>query len=92
MSSTVSIRPRTPDTLDTTGAVQIECSGLKQCSVQSRTVVVVNVKKIVGLLAIALLLFFVFTQPDNAAGSVTSIGTTLRDGAESVIRFVTQLV
>ena len=57
-----------------------------------RTVVVVNVKKIVGLLAIALLLFFVFTQPDNAAGSVTSVGTTLRDGAESVIRFVTQLV
>lgn len=54
--------------------------------------VVVNVKKIVGLLAIALLLFFVFTQPDNAAGSVTSIGATLRDGAESVIRFVTQLV
>lgn len=61
-------------------------------SIQSRTVVVVNVKKIVGLLAIALLLFFVFTQPDSAAGSVTSIGTTLRDGAESVIRFVTQLV
>jgi hypothetical protein len=63
-----------------------------QVSVPSRTVVVVNVKKIVGLLAIALLLFFVFTQPDNAAGSVTNIGTTLRDGAESVIRFVTQLV
>ena len=60
-------------------------------SLQCGTVVVVNVKKVVGLLAIALLLFFVFTQPDNAAGSVSSIGTTLRDGAESVIRFVTQL-
>jgi hypothetical protein len=93
MSSTRSIQPRAPDTLDTIGAVQISGSGLN-CRVllQSRTVVVVNVKKIVGLLAIALLLFFVFTQPDNAAGSVTSIGTTLRDGAESVIRFVTQLV
>ncbi len=80
--------------MDTIGAVQISCSALPtaRVSVQSRTVVVVNVKKIVGLLAIALLLFFVFTQPDNAAGSVTSIGTTLRDGAESVIRFVTQLV
>jgi hypothetical protein len=55
-------------------------------------VVVVNVKKIVGMAGIALLLFFVFTQPENAAGSVSSIGTTLRDGAESVIRFVTQLV
>jgi hypothetical protein len=60
-------------------------------SLQCGTVVVVNVKKIVGLLAIALLLFFVFTQPENAAGSVSSIGTTLRDGAESVITFVTQL-
>ena len=88
MSSTPAIEARAPDTLDTIGAVQIRCSG----SVQSRTVVVVNVKKIVGLLAIALLLFFVFTQPDNAAGSVTSIGTTLKSGAESVIRFVTQLV
>jgi hypothetical protein len=54
--------------------------------------VVVNVKKIVGLLAIALLLFFVFTQPDSAAGSLQNIGTTLRDGAESIIRFFTQLV
>jgi hypothetical protein len=87
------------DTLDKISAVEIECSGLRVqwspravVSVQSRTVVVVNVRKIVGLLAMALLLFFVFTQPDNAAGSVTSIGTTLRDGAESVIRFVTQLV
>jgi hypothetical protein len=53
---------------------------------------VVNVKKIVGLLAIALLLFFIFTQPDTAAGSVQNIGTMLRTGAESVIRFVTQLV
>ena len=60
-------------------------------SLQCGTVVVVNVKKIVGLLAIALLLFFVFTEPNEAAGSVTSIGATLRDGAESVIRFVTQL-
>jgi hypothetical protein len=87
MSSTVTVRARVPDTLNTIGAVQIN-----RGSRPVRTVVVVNVKKIVGLLAIALLLFFVFTQPDNAAGSVTSIGTTLRDGAESIIRFVTQLV
>jgi hypothetical protein len=55
-------------------------------------VVVVNVKKIVGLLAIALLLFFVFTEPNSAAGSVQNIGTHLRDGAESIITFVTELV
>jgi hypothetical protein len=52
----------------------------------------VNVKKIVGLLALALLLFWVFTQPDSAAGSVQNVGTTLRDGAESVITFVTEIV
>lgn len=61
-------------------------------SLRHRTVVVVNVKKIVGLLAVALLLFWVFTQPDSAAGSVQNIGTTLRDGAESVITFVTEIV
>jgi hypothetical protein len=55
-------------------------------------VVVVNVKKIVGLLAIALLIFFVVTQPDGAATSLQNIGTTLRDAANSVTRFVTQLV
>jgi hypothetical protein len=76
-----------PDTVDTIGTAQ----STVVVSVTSRTVVVVNVKKIVGLLAIALLLFFVFTQPDSAAGSVQSVGTTLRDGAESVIRFVTEL-
>jgi hypothetical protein len=70
-------------------AVQIMCWGP---SVTGRTVVVVNVKKIVGLLAIALLLFWVFTQPDSAAGSVQNLGTTLRDGAESIISFFTQIV
>lgn len=54
--------------------------------------VVVNIRRIVGLIAIALLLFFVFTQPDSAAGSLQNIGSTLQDGAESVIRFFTQLV
>ena len=64
----------------------------RDLSVTVRTVGVVNVKKIVGLLAVALLLFWVFTQPDDAAGSVQNIGTTLRDGAESVITFVTEIV
>jgi hypothetical protein len=77
-----------PDTADASRAVQIMVLGRTHVQIG----VVVNVKKIVGLLAIALLLFFVFTQPDSAAGSLQSIGTTLRDGAESVIRFFTQLV
>lgn len=51
-----------------------------------------NVKKIVGLLVVALLIFFVLTQPDSAAGSLQNIGSMLRDAAESVTRFITNLV
>jgi hypothetical protein len=52
----------------------------------------VDVKKIVGLLVIALLIFFVVTQPDGAANSVQNIGTILKNAAESVTRFVTRIV
>ena len=51
-----------------------------------------DVKKIVGLLVIALLIFFVVTQPDNAANSVQNIGTILKNAADSVTRFVTRIV
>jgi hypothetical protein len=57
-----------------------------------RTVVAVNVKKIVGLLALALLIFFVITQPSDAAGSLQNIATTLRGWAESMTTFFTELV
>jgi hypothetical protein len=53
---------------------------------------VVNVKKIVGLLAIALLIFFVITQPGTAATSVQNIGEILRNAAESITSFFTRLV
>lgn len=49
-------------------------------------------KKIVGLLVIALLIFFVVAQPDGAANSVQNILGMLRDAASSVTRFVTHLV
>jgi hypothetical protein len=55
-------------------------------------VVVVNVKRIVGLLAIALLIFFVITQPGTAASSVQNIGNMLQDAAGSVISFFTSVV
>jgi hypothetical protein len=44
------------------------------------------------LLAIALLVFWVLAQPDSAAGTIQNLGGLLRDGAEAVIRFFTQLV
>jgi hypothetical protein len=77
-----------PDTLGHAGAVQI--SGTRYF--YARTVGVVNLKKIVGFLVIALVVFYIFTQPNSAAGSLESIGTTLRNGAESVIQFFNQLV
>jgi hypothetical protein len=52
----------------------------------------VHVKRIVGLLVIALLVFWVFVSPDSAADTVQDIGSLLREGAESVITFFTQLV
>lgn len=51
-----------------------------------------NVRRIVGLLVIALLIFFVITQPDAAATSVTNIAAVLRNAAESVTRFFTRVV
>jgi hypothetical protein len=52
----------------------------------------VHVKRIIGLLVIALLVFWVFISPDSAAGTVRDIAALLREGAESIIRFFTQLV
>ena len=47
----------------------------------------VNVKKIVGLLALALLIFFVITQPTVAANSVQTIAAWLRNAAMSISTF-----
>jgi hypothetical protein len=51
----------------------------------------VNVKKIVGFLAIAFLLFVVITQPAAAANTVSSILGVLRNAAESVSTFIQSL-
>ena len=51
-----------------------------------------NVRKIVGLLVLALLMFFVISQPTAAADSVQSIGDSLRGAATSITNFFTQLV
>jgi hypothetical protein len=52
----------------------------------------VNVKRIVGLLVILLVVFFIWTRPDSAASSVETIWATLRSGAESVSTFFARLV
>ena len=78
-----------PDTQRRAGAVQINGQGLHA---SLRTVVVVNVKKIVGLLVVALLIYFVVVQPDSAATSLQNIGGILKNAADSVTRFFTRLV
>jgi hypothetical protein len=57
--------------------------------VRRRTgLVIVNTKKILVLTGVALLVFFLVTQPTQSAGIVTSIVDTLKDAAEAVITFV----
>lgn len=47
-----------------------------------------NAKKAAILAGVALLVFFLVTQPVQSAGLVTSILDTLKDGADALITFV----
>ncbi len=51
-----------------------------------------NVRKILGTLTIVLLVFFVISQPERAAMSVRSIGSSLAGAGQSLIDFVAQLL
>ena len=51
-----------------------------------------NVRKILGMLAIVLLVFFVISQPGRVAMSVRSIGSSLAGSRQPMIDFVTQVV
>ncbi|MTD55057.1 hypothetical protein GKO32_13865 [Amycolatopsis sp. RM579] len=53
--------------------------------------IVVNAKKIAGLVGIALVLFFVIAQPGQAANLVGNIVAFLRSSAEAVITFVSNV-
>ena len=50
--------------------------------------VVVDTKKILVLAGVALLVFFLVTQPTQSAGIVNNILNTLKDAAEALITFV----
>jgi hypothetical protein len=45
-------------------------------------------KKVLMLVGVALVLFYVITQPGPAAEAVQDILSALRDGAEAIIIFV----
>ena len=51
-----------------------------------------TLRRIVGFLVLALIIFFVITQPRSAADVVQSLGATLRDAAESITTFFQELV
>ncbi|SMD16206.1 hypothetical protein SAMN05661093_05427 [Kibdelosporangium aridum] len=53
--------------------------------------VVVNTKKILVLTGVALLVFFLVTQPQASAGIVTNIVSTIKDAAEAIITFVSHV-
>lgn len=48
-------------------------------------------KKVLMLVGVALVLFYVISQPGAAADAVQGILGWLRDGAEAIITFVQQL-
>ena len=58
---------------------------------QETGLIVVNAKKIAGLVGIALVLFFVIAQPAQAANLVGNIIAFLRTSAEAVITFVSNV-
>ena len=51
----------------------------------------VNAKKLILLLVVAFVLFFLITQPTESANVVDTVLTWLKDGAESIITFVRSL-
>ncbi|SDC27539.1 hypothetical protein [Actinokineospora iranica] len=50
-----------------------------------------NAKKVAILVAVALVLFYVITQPTQAAEAVQGLLGALRDGAEAIITFLKNL-
>ncbi len=50
-----------------------------------------GMKKIVGWLAIALVAFYLITNPADAAGAVRGIGSFIGDAFQSIIAFLTSV-
>jgi hypothetical protein len=50
-----------------------------------------NVKRVVGFLVLALVVYFVIVNPTGAATMVKSIGSSLQVAATSITNFVMQI-
>jgi hypothetical protein len=53
---------------------------------------IVNLRRLLTWAAVALVLFFLISQPQQASGMVTHILTLLRNAAEAVVTFVRSTV
>jgi hypothetical protein len=51
----------------------------------------VNAKKLITLLVVAFVLFFLISQPHDSATAVDNVLNWLKDGAESIVTFVKDL-
>ena len=59
-------------------------------AVAERRVVAIN--RVVGFLVLALVVYFIITEPRSAAGVVQSLGHTLREAADSITLFFREIV
>lgn len=50
-----------------------------------------NLRKVIIILVVAFVLFFLITQPTQSAGVVTNVLNWLKSGAEAIITFVRSL-
>lgn len=50
-----------------------------------------SLKKILGILAIVLLAYFIIARPDSASASATSITESLTGAADSVLLFFSEI-
>jgi hypothetical protein len=51
-----------------------------------------GMKRIIGWIVIALVLFWVISSPDSAADTLQAIGTALGNAADAVVQFFAELV
>lgn len=78
-----------PDTRDTLSGVQIKCHGL---SSETERWLLVKVRRIVGFLFLALIVWLIITQPDVAAGILRSIAAILKTAATNIVHFFDKLL
>jgi hypothetical protein len=66
-------------------AVQQDPTGPQ--GLDARTVVQVNFKRIVGILVVIFILFWIISSPNSASGSVNSLLGNLREAGDSLVTF-----